>query len=489
MRKTKIIGTAGPSSDDPETIEKLIKGGVNVFRLNFSHGDHDYHGRIFKIIRNKSKLLNVAVGILQDLSGPKIRIQDVKKPFILHPGDTVEIWKIKTLGEKIDKVARISIDHPQILDDLKPNDIVCVADGTIRLIVCSNLPEKVVTQVLQGGTISSRKGVNFPGANLSISAFTEKDKIDLIYGLKLGVDFVALSFVNTEEDVIACKKVINDHGSGQPVFAKIETVNGLKNIEKILDVSDGIMIARGDLGVEIPIEKVPVEQKKLIEKARIRNKPVIVATQMLNSMIHSSSPTRADVSDIANAVIDGADALMLSDETAIGNYPVESVQVMSKTIEEAEKVYPYFREILEEESPDYAIAKSSCVLAREIKANAIVVFTKSGSTALRVSRFRPKNLIIGNVHDEEIRRRLTVIWGVYPYAVFSSVYDLESLVRTFLMKASKDRLILGTETLVLTMGYPIGSSGSTNLIRVLKPDQIKDFLKFDTNVDTLVEGI
>jgi len=479
MRKTKIVATIGPASESPEKIEKLINAGVNVFRLNFSHRDQNYHGKVFETIREVSKKLNMPIGILQDLAGPKIRVDEVKKPFIVNPGDVVEIWKEKVIGEKRDRISILSIDAPQVLNDLRPQDLVCLADGSIRLRVISITAQKVVTEVMQGGTISSRKGVNFPGAKLSIPAFTEKDKKDLIFGLELGVDFVALSFVNSKDDVTRCKDIVNAFGSGQPVFAKIETKNGLMNIDSILEVADGIMVARGDLGVEIPVEKVPIEQKRLVEKARAHCKPVIVATQMLNSMIHSSTPTRADVSDIANAVIDGADALMLSDETAIGEFPFESVICMSKTIEEAEKIYPYFREIVEEGSPDYAIAKSSCLLSKEIKAKAIVVFTKSGSTALRVSRFRPESLIIGNVHDEAILRKLTLFWGVYPYMVVSERDDLEGLVKEFLRKARKDKLISGDETLVVTTGYPVGTVGSTNLIRVLKPERIKELLDSD----------
>jgi pyruvate kinase len=479
MRKTKIVATIGPASESPEKIEKLINAGVNVFRLNFSHRDQNYHGKVFETIREVSKKLNMPIGILQDLAGPKIRVDEVKKPFIVNPGDVVEIWKEKVIGEKRDRISILSIDTPQVLNDLRPQDLVCLADGSIRLRVISITAQKVVTEVMQGGTISSRKGVNFPGAKLSIPAFTEKDKKDLIFGLELGVDFVALSFVNSKDDVTRCKDIVNAFGSGQPVFAKIETKNGLMNIDSILEVADGIMVARGDLGVEIPVEKVPIEQKRLVEKARAHCKPVIVATQMLNSMIHSSTPTRADVSDIANAVIDGADALMLSDETAIGEFPFESVICMSKTIKEAEKIYPYFREIVEEGSPDYAIAKSSCLLSKEIKAKAIVVFTKSGSTALRVSRFRPESLIIGNVHDEPILRRLTLFWGVYPYMVVSERDDLEGLIKEFLRKARKDKLISGDETLVVTTGYPVGTVGSTNLIRVLKPERIKELLDSD----------
>ncbi|MCS7280707.1 MAG: pyruvate kinase [Desulfobacterota bacterium] len=477
MRRTKIIATLGPSSEDPEKIKELIETGVNVFRLNFSHGDQNYHRILFQRVRSVAQTLKLPVGILQDLSGPKIRVCEVKRPFMVHKGETVEIIKKEVIGEKRDGIAIISIDRPQILEDLKEGDTVCLADGQIKLTVISNLFDRVLTQVVQGGTISSRKGVNFPGVRLSIPAFTEKDRDDLIFGLRMGVDFVALSFVNNKNDVMECRKVIEEFGSGQPIFSKIETENALKEIDSILEVSDGILIARGDLGVEIPLERVPIEQKRLVEKARAKNKIVVVATQMLNSMVHSSAPTRADISDIANAVLDGADALMLSDETAVGEFPTESVRMMAKTIKEAEKVYPYFQQIFDEESPDYAIAKSSCILAKEIKASAIVVFTKSGSSAFRVAKFRPRTPIVANVHDPEILNRLTVIWGVKPYMVLSGIDDPSRMVEEFLSQAHKDSFIKGEETIVLTMGYPVGKVGSTSLIRVLRPDQIRETLQ------------
>ena len=276
--------------------------------------------------------------------------------------------------------------------------------------------------------------------------------------------------------MIACKEIVKRFGNGQLVFAKIETQNALVHIEEILEVADGLMVARGDLGVEVPIEKVPVIQKQLVEKAKKLGKPVIIATQMLTSMINSTMPTRADVSDIANAVLDGADALMLSDETAIGNFPVECVKTMVRTIQEAEKIYPYLKETCQEVPSDFAIAYSSCVLASEVKARAIVVFTKSGSSAIRVAKFRPKELILANVHDEKVLRRLTIIWGVYPYLVLSEINTTEAMIKEFLCKAYQEGLIKKQDTLVLTMGYPVGKVGSTNLIRLIKPDQIQDIL-------------
>jgi pyruvate kinase len=474
MKKTKIVATIGPKTQNLTLIKKLIKAGVNVFRLNFSHGDHEYHKQSIKLIRRASAELKLPVGILQDLSGPKIRIGEVKKPFLVHAGEILELHKTKILGEKTGDCFKVSVEYPEILEDLKEKDLIYVADGLIKLRVIKVLEDRVITEVLQGGVISSKKGLNFPGVSLSIPAFTPKDREDLLFGLQNEIDFVALSFVNRKEDVLACKEKF---GKGQPVFAKIETQTALENIEEILEVADGLMVARGDLGVEVPIERVPVIQKVLVEKGRKLGKPVIIATQMLTSMIDSTMPTRADVSDIANAVLDGADALMLSDETAIGNFPVECVKMMVKIIKEAEKLYPYLKETYQEVSSDFAIAYSSCVLASEVKAKAIVVFTKSGSSAMRIAKFRPKELILANVHDEEILRRLTVVWGVYPCFVLSEVKTIDSMVKEFLVRAYQQRLINKKDTLVLTMGYPVGKVGSTNLIRLIKPDQIQALLE------------
>ncbi|WP_038055553.1 pyruvate kinase [Thermodesulfobacterium hydrogeniphilum] len=476
MRRTKIVVTIGPSSRDPQTIKSLIEAGVNVFRLNFSHGDQNYHRENIEKIRKISQELNIPVAILQDLSGPKIRIGEVKTPFTLHQGEILEIYKRPITCEKIDGIGKVYIDFPEILDDLKEGDLIYIADGLIKVKLIKKELEKIVTQVIQGGVISSKKGVNFPGAHLSISALTEKDKKDLEFGLKMEVDLIALSFVNTPKDIIECKKLVEKYQKKTFILAKIETQKGVENFDEILKVVDGIMIARGDLGVEIPIERVPVIQKELVRKCKEKGKPVIIATQMLTSMINSTMPSRADISDIANAVLDGADALMLSDETTVGKYPVEAVKMMAKTIEEAEKIYFFGPEECQHVSPDFAIAYSSCILAEEIGAKIIVVFTKSGSSAMRVAKFRPKALILANVHNEEVLRRLNLVWGVYPYMVLSESNNVENMVKEFVKKAFNDKIISEEDTLVLTMGYPIGKIGSTNLIRVIKNDQLKEIL-------------
>jgi len=476
MRKTKIIATLGPASRDCQTIKALIEAGVDVFRLNFSHGDIDYHKENIERIKKVSLDLKKRVAILQDLSGPKIRIGEVNTPFPLHQGEILEIYKEPIFCEKRDEVGRVYIDHPEILKEVKKDDLIFIADGLIKVRVIEKRSEKVITEVIQGGVISSKKGLNFPGAEIQIKALTEKDKKDLEFGLKEGVDFVALSFVRNKKDILEAREIAQKFGKEIPIFAKIETQKALENIDEIIEVSDGLIVARGDLGVEIPVEKIPVIQKVLIKKAREYGIPVVIATQMLTSMINSIMPTRADVSDIANAVFEGVDALMLSDETAVGNYPVEAVKTMVRVIEEAEKFYDEKLEKIKPVSPDFAIAHSSCILAEEIGAKAIVVFTKSGSSAQRVAKFRPKPLIIVNVHNEEILRKLKIVWGVYPYMVLSEKEEQENMVKEFIKKAYQEKLIEEDDILVLTMGYPVGKIGSTNLIRVVKKDQILEFI-------------
>jgi pyruvate kinase len=316
--------------------------------------------------------------------------------------------------------------------------------------------------------------VNFPGVKLPIPCLTKKDKKDLAFGIKHGVDFVSLSFVSKGEDVKECRNLIKELGGDQPLFAKIETQSAIEHIEEILELADGVMVARGDLGVEVPIEKVPVIQKSIIKKARRLGKPVIVATQMLTSMINSLMPTRADVSDIANAVLDGADALMLSDETTIGKYPLEAVNVMKKTIEEAEKIYPFLQKPQEPILQDEAIPHSCAILAKEVEADKIVVFTRSGISACRVSKFRPTVPILAVVHEEKVLRRLTIVWGVLPCAIVSEVENPEKMLKGFLKMALKEGLIDKEDVLVITMGSQIGKVGSTNMIRLVRREDLEE---------------
>jgi pyruvate kinase len=318
MRKTKILVTVGPACNTPEMIEKLILTGVNVFRLNFSHSNHKEHKNSLEMIRSVSKKLNKSVGVLQDISGPKIRICELKKPLLLKEGDSLEFFREETEG-------KVSINHPKVLDSLKVNDLIYLADGTIRVKIVKVEVNKVISEVLVGGELTSKKGVNFPSSKLDIPAITQKDIKDIMFGVENDVDFMALSFVQTPQDVLTAKDIIKSYGKEIAVFAKIEKKDAIENIDAIMDVSDGIMVARGDMGVELGVDKVPKVQKMLIKKANEKGKPVITATQMLTSMMNSPYPTRAEISDVANAVLDGIDAVMLSDETTVGKYPIEAV--------------------------------------------------------------------------------------------------------------------------------------------------------------------
>jgi len=473
-RKTKIVATLGPATNSEDKIEELIKAGVNTFRFNFSHGDHDTHRENLRKVRKISERLNKPTAVLQDLSGPKIRIGEVEEPFYLHYGDKVKIVKYKTTGNKENKT--LSLNYPSILEQLKKGDMIYIADGLIRLEVIDKFEDGVITQVLVGGIISSRKGVNFPNANINISAITEKDIKDIEFAVKEEIDIIALSFVKTAEDIKKAKEIIKSFGGDQPLFAKIEKHEAIDNIDEIIEVADGIMVARGDLGVEVDMEKVPIIQKQIIKKCNEAGKPVITATQMLTSMLSSPRPTRAEVSDIANAVLDGTDAVMLSDETAVGKYPVEAVKVMSRTIIEAETIYKYHKKYNTHGDRTSSIAYSSSELAEKIDAKAIAVFTKSGQTARNVSKFRPKAPILAITHDEKTLRRLNLVWGVIPYMVIKNERLSDKLLCKFVNKAYKETFSKDTDTIVSLVGFVGGVVGSTSIIRVLDKVDIEYML-------------
>ncbi len=470
MKRVKIVATLGPATNTENKIKELIKSGVDVFRFNFSHGDHKTHKENLEKIRKVSKKLKREVAILQDLSGPKIRVGEVEEPFYLHYED--EIWIVK--DDIVGNRERITINHPEILDKLKKGDRIYIADGTIRLEVVKKTKKGVLCKVLVGGMVSSRKGVNFPNIKLDIPALTEKDKKDLKFGIEIGVDIVALSFVKTAKDVQEAKKYVKKFGGDVPVFAKIEKHEAIEHIDEIIDEADGIMVARGDLGVEIDMEKVPVLQKMIIKKCNEKGKPVITATQMLTSMLTSPRPTRAEVSDIANAVLDGTDAVMLSDETAVGKYPVEAVKVMRRTIEETEKIYPFYQDRPVEDTTT-AIASAGSSLARDVHASSIVAFTKSGRTAINVAKFRPACRILGVTHDIKVLRRLNIVWGVEPYMVIEEELDTDDMLRRFVKQAYK-KDFSKKDIIVALLGYVGGLTGSTSIVRIIRDKDLKQLL-------------
>jgi pyruvate kinase len=463
MRRTKIVATVGPATDSKEKIKELITAGVNVFRLNFSHGNHEDHASLASLIRGISDEMKKPIAILQDISGPKIRIGQVKGSLDLHYKDTFKLIK----GEADGTNSELSLSYPDIIDDLEVGTNVFFADGTLQAEAIKKDENSVTLSILVGGKLTSRKGVNFPGTNLGIGAITPKDRADLIFGAKLGVDLVAVSFVQHEDDIHHVRQILKDHNSDAWIFAKIEMQEAIANLEAIITASDGVMVARGDLGVELGMARVPVAQKRIIKMANHYDKPVITATQMLTSMLNSPYPTRAEVSDIANAVLDGTDAVMLSDETAVGNYPIKAIETLDETIRETETIYPHWKHNDKITLAHDAIASSVSTLAKQILPDGILVFTASGATALSVSKFRPKAPIYINTTSTETFNRLCVVWGVVPTFTFDPQGDSDELIYDFVIKAEKCGIVKAENQYILTMGFPLGKTGTTNMMRVI----------------------
>lgn len=462
-RKTKIVATLGPASSSQEMIQKLIKSGVDIFRLNFSHGENSQKLELIQAIRQVSEKQGRQVGILGDLQGPKIRTGKMAgEGMTLVKGQQVLITTEDVLGA--DGV--IPTIYRSLPYDVHPGSRILLDDGLMELKVLGLEGDRVRCLVINGGLLKNNKGINLPGVNVSAPCLTDKDLLDLDFALEAGVDFVALSFVRTAEDIKQIKKLIIAKGKDTPVVAKIEKPEALRNFKKILEATDAIMVARGDLGVEIEPEKVPIYQKKIIQACNKAGKPVITATQMLDSMIRNPRPTRAETSDVANAIVDGTDAIMLSAETASGDYPIESVETMVRIAKDVENT-----DFLASVAPDgsissvaQAVAESSCRTASFLKAKAIVVFTRSGSTATLISAFRPSTQIIAFTTSLEIRRRLSIYWGVH----CTSVGIMENTDQQ-INEVEKKMLAAGFhkgDLVVITMGIPIETRGSTNLMKV-----------------------
>ncbi|PSM51976.1 pyruvate kinase I [Campylobacter blaseri] len=473
-KKTKILATIGPASDNENIIENLVKAGVNAFRMNFSHGDHQYHKSNLEKIRNVEKKLGVRIGIFQDISGPKVRVGKIDGVFKLNSEDRLIFVKEQVKGEQIDnKTYKICINHPDILKLIKVGEYIYLCDGSIRAkVVLAN--ENSVEAVLENsGILTSNKGVNFPNTKINIDIITDKDKKDLEWGAKEGVNFVAVSFVQTSKDVLRVRKILDEFNSKAKVFAKIEKFDAVENIDEIIKVSDGIMVARGDLGIEVPYYEVPNIQKMIIKKANEQARPVITATQMMLSMTQNERATRAEISDVANAVLDGTDAVMLSEESAVGIDPVGVVKAMSNTIKETEKIYPYnkFDDYKFFDETDM-IASSSCALASRLGAKGILSITGSGKSAIKMARNRPNIDILAIAHDEQTAHFLTLAWGVNPVLV-KEKNSVTLLVAEVVKALYEQNNIDENYTYVMTAGFPTGVEGSTNYIRILKQDQIE----------------
>jgi pyruvate kinase len=457
-KKTKIVATLGPASREERVLQALIEAGMNVARLNLSHGTREEHRALLAGVRRAARPLGEAVAVMADTPGQAIRTGPVKDDRVsLQAGQRITLTEEPIVGDP----QRIPVDFPGFSQCVRPDMEVLLANGDIRLKAIEVRPGEVVCEVVNSGTLGSRKRVNVPEAKIPVAAHDDED---LQFAAELGVEYLAASFVRTAEDIERVREGLGDRGI--EVIAKIETREAVENIDEIIAASDGVMVARGDLGVELPMEEVPLIQKEIVRKSNYAGVPVIIATQMLKSMTENPRPTRAEVADVANAILDGADALMLSEETAVGRYPAEAVRVMSTVagrIERSPDVYHKYHE--DSTSVTEAIGESACQIAERIAAAAIIPSTTSGSTAKLVAKFRPRIPIVAVTYSETVRNKLALIWGVYPLLVESSD-DTELMLRRSIEAVAREMQLPKRATVVITAGVPFGVPGTTNFIKV-----------------------
>jgi len=466
FNKTKIVATVGPASNSKEMLRALAYEGVDVFRLNFSHGKHEDHQKVIDYVHELNKELGTHIALLQDLQGPKIRVNEVKEGTILTPKETLIITTREVLGDH----QLVSTSYQGLPNDVKPGDMILIDDGKIELKVIEPRKEDVVCEVVYGGSLKSRKGINLPNSKVSAPSLTEKDLVDLEFGLKNNVDWIALSFVRKAKDIEILREIIDSRKSTSRIVAKIEKPEALENIDAILDATDAVMVARGDLGVEIWLEEVPMVQKMLVEKCNKLSKPVIVATQMMESMIENPRPTRAETNDVANAVMDGADAVMLSAETAAGKYPIEVIRSMVRTISSVEKqarLYYNFREP-DKNSPTFnhdSLVIAAVKLAKEIHAKAIVAMTHSGYSAFKASSHRPNANIFVFTANKAILNTMNLVWATRAYyyekqiSTDETITDVEELLK-------KDGHVKSGDVFITLASMPIQERNRTNMIKV-----------------------
>ena len=462
MRKTKIIVTIGPASRDPEILGQLLEAGMDCARLNFSHGTLEEHGDVIRTLRELARQRQRPVAILQDLGGIKLRLGQMDGSVRLNPGEVVSMVS----DAASDRPDVLPFPQPEVLRNLRPGHKVFISDGTVSLEVLEAGDHNVKLQVLNSaGLLSSFKGVNLPGVTIDQPVLTEADKIALIYGMEQQVDWVAVSFVRSSADIAYAKDYLKAIGSNALVMAKMERGDGIDNIDSILEEVDGVMVARGDMGVEIPMEQVPLVQKSMVKKANEAAKVSAIATQMLRSMVESPTPTRAEVSDITNAVLDGCDAILLSDETAMGQFPVETVKVAESTIRSAESIYPYHQE----HSPrnrTQAVALAAGQLVKSLNSKPIVI-TSTGRAAFEVSRVRPENGVLVFSHDEAVLQKMCLGWGLYPIGVVPPERDVATLVGMLINAGLDSGMVQDDDVVTIVHGFLPGVSGTTNTIQVL----------------------
>lgn len=463
MRKAKIVCTIGPASSSEGTIRRLVRSGMDVARLNFSHGTYAEHEKAVQFIRAAARRYDRPVAVLQDLKGLKIRIGSVKGGAVhIKEGSTLALTPGNTPGD----AGLIQVVYPRLLSDVNPGDRILIDDGLIHLKVVRREKDRLITKVTEGGLLKEKKGVNLPGVRVSAPTFTEGDKRDLAFGIRTGVDYAALSFVRSGSDILRVKKWLKKNGSDLPVIAKIENRHALLNMDGIIEASDGIMIARGDLGVEVPPEEVPLIQKRLIEKCNSALKPVITATQMLESMTAHMRPTRAEAADVANAVLDGTDALMLSAETAVGRYPVRALRMMHRIISYTEKhrISGHAADIASKGFAR-AVAGAACSSAADINAKTIVAFSRSGFTALLVSKFRPRVPVTGFTVSEDIRRRMNLYWGITPH-VMKFPGNTDEMIAESEKALLEHGIARKGDSVAIIASSPFASGGKTNIMKL-----------------------
>ncbi|MFY0593875.1 pyruvate kinase [Roseivirga sp.] len=466
-KRAKIVATVGPASQSKEMLIELAKSGVNVFRLNFSHGEHSTHAEVIKRIREINRELGIHISILQDLQGPKIRVEQVENGEVfIEEGNELIITNESCEGTS----AKVSTSYQALPNDVQVGDMVLIDDGNLELVVKEVRGGEVVCEVKYGGSLKSRKGINLPFTNVSAPALTEKDKKDLAFGIEQGVDWIALSFVRYADDIIDLKKRISQSGKDIRVIAKIEKPEALQNIDEIINASDALMVARGDLGVEIVMEEVPMAQKMMVEKCNAAAKPVIIATQMMESMIKNPRPTRAETNDVANAVLDGADALMLSAETAAGKYPIETVETMARTIASVEESGGIFDKVNtpDKESDTFMndnILYGACKLSDRVNAKAIIGNTVSGYTAFKLSSSRPKARIFIFTPNEGLLTKLGLIWGVEGFNYDNTVSTDQTFLDQEKMLKNAGQIESG-DIFISTASMPIFEKGRTNMLKL-----------------------
>lgn len=468
MRKTKIIATLGPVSNSPEMVKKLIETGMNAVRINFSHGSHESHGETINTVKKVREELGMPIPLILDTKGPEIRTKLLKEePAKLEKGNKFTLTTDDIEGDSI----KVSVTYEDFAKDLHVGATVLIDDGLIELKVLEINGNDVVCEIINSGMLGSRKGINLPNVSIKLPALTEKDIDDIKFGIKMGFDYIAASFIRSASDVLSIRKVLEENGGSDiKIISKIENREGVDNIDAILEVTDGIMVARGDLGVEIPFEEVPIIQKQLIDKCKAKGKLVVTATQMLESMITNPRPTRAEASDVANAIFDGTDAIMLSGETAKGSFPVEAVNAMVRIATKIESSIDYVEKFYNNSCSKTtnitdAISHATCTTASDLNSPCIVAVTKSGFTVREVSKYRPKSLILGLTPDERVQRQLNLTWGCYPYLVDIDNICVGDLFQNTANIANEKGFAQKGDVIITVGGTPIGQTGSTNTLK------------------------